>query len=86
MLWFLLLVVSSMGDEANLQPLPRATHLPTCDIFLAPSTIPGSACMDTKKKPNVISRAVLVATVQILYLELLGRIGDILNKALMQSL
>ena len=37
--WFLLLFASSMGDEENLQ----LTHLPTCDVFLAPSTIPGSA-------------------------------------------
>ncbi len=79
--WFLLLVASSMGDEENLQLLPCAQplvpHQPTCDVFLAPSTIPGSACMNIKKKLNIILRAVWVATVQILYLELLGRIGDI---------
>ena len=47
--WSLLVVVvSSMGNEENRHPLPRArslTQLPTCDVFLAPSTIPGSACV-----------------------------------------
>ena len=78
--WSLLLVASSMGDEENLQLLRRAsplTHQPTCDVFLAPSTIPGSACMNIQQKTNVSLRAAWVATVQILYLELLGRIGDI---------
>ena len=64
----LLLVASSMGDEENLQLLPRApplTHLPTCDVFLAPSTIPGSVCMNINKKTNVILCALWVTTVQI---------------------
>ena len=59
--WFLLLVVSSMGSGDNLKLLPHAPFLtdpPTCDVFLAPSTIPGSACMNIKKKTNVILRAV----------------------------
>ena len=59
--WFLLvgLVVASsidndeenlrvIGNEENLQKIalaPPRTDLPTCDVFLAPSTIPGSACM-----------------------------------------
>ena len=53
MRWFLLLVTSSIRGEENLQLLPRApplTHPPTCDVFLAPSTIPGSACMDIRKQ------------------------------------
>ena len=44
--WSLLIVASSMGKEENLRDLPRATasiHLPSCDTFLAPSTIFGSA-------------------------------------------
>ena len=47
--WFLLVVAASMADEENLQLLTRAplTRLPTCDVFLAPSTIPGSVCMRT---------------------------------------
>ena len=50
--WSLLLlaVASSMGNEENPWRLPRAparTHLLTCDVFLAPSTIPGSECMRT---------------------------------------
>ena len=50
--WSLLLVVaSSMGNEENLQFLTRAparTHVLSCDVFLAPSTIPGSECMRTE--------------------------------------
>ena len=95
--WFLLLVASSMGDEDDLQLRPRAaplTHPPTCDVFLAPSTIPGSACMNTQQKNCAILRAVWAAILQVLYLALLGRIGDIglqlctayLNIALIYSL
>ena len=45
-----LLVVASyccliLGNEENLPRAPARTHLPTCDVFLAPSTIPGSKCM-----------------------------------------
>ena len=62
----LLLVASTMGNKENLtlQLLARAlpvTHLPTCDVFLAPSSIPGSADINIQKKTNVISRAVWVA-------------------------
>ena len=50
--WSLLVVVSSMGNEENLRVLPGAqtqiNQLPDCDVFLAPSTIPGSAFMRTK--------------------------------------
>ena len=72
--WFLLLVASSMGDEENLQLLPRAPpldRLPTCDVFLAPSTIPGSACMNINSHNNNYYDlcAVWIAPVQILYLE-----------------
>ena len=80
MRWFPLLVALSMGDEENLQLLsrpPLLTHLPTCDLFLAPSTIPGSACVNIQQKNNVLLRAVWAATVQILCFELLGCFGDI---------
>ena len=44
--WFLLLVAWSIGKNLQLLPgAPLLTHLMTCDVFLAPSTIPGSACM-----------------------------------------
>ena len=46
----LLVVASSMGNEENPRLLARARtrmQLPDCDVFLAPSTIPGSACMRT---------------------------------------
>ena len=50
--WSLLVVASSMGNEQNLRLLPSArtqiTQLPDCDVFLAPSTIPGSASMRTQ--------------------------------------
>ena len=50
--WSLLVVASSMGNEENLRLLPSARtqiiQLPDCDVFLAPSTIPGSAFMRTK--------------------------------------
>ena len=39
--WFLLVVASSMTTE---EIYPRA-DLPPCDVFLAPSTIPKSACI-----------------------------------------
>ena len=48
-----LLLAASMGYEENLKLLPRApplAHLPTCDVFLAPSSIPGSVCMNIRKK------------------------------------
>ena len=57
--WHLLVVLvvaSSMGNEENLhlRLLPSArtqiTELPDCDVFLAPSTIPGSASMRTQTK------------------------------------
>ena len=53
MYWFLLIIASSMcnGDNLRLLPLaPPRTHLPPCDVFLAPSTIPGSACMENMNK------------------------------------
>ena len=43
--WSLLIVASSMANEEDpwfLTRTPARTHLPTCPIFLAPSTIPGS--------------------------------------------
>ena len=49
----LLLAASSMGNPEyrRLLPLaPPAHHLMSCDVFLAPSTIPGSACMITQNK------------------------------------
>ena len=51
MYWSLLIVASSMGNEDHLRllsPAPPRTHLPHCHVFLAPSTIPGSACMRTQ--------------------------------------
>ena len=80
MYWFLL-VASSMGDEKKPRVLsqpPPLTGLSNCDVFLAPSTIPGSACMDIKKQTqHHFTRCVsCYCTVQILYLEFLGRIGD----------
>ena len=77
--WFMLFVASSMADEENLQLLHRTPPLaqqPTCDVFLAPSTIPGGVCMHIKRKPYPFL-VLYVAAVQILHLELLGRIGDI---------
>ena len=47
--WFLLVVASSMGNEENSPPqarvVPLAPPIPSCDVFLAPSTIPRSAYM-----------------------------------------
>ena len=46
--WFLLVVASSMGSEENprlLAPARIRYHVLSCDVFLAPSTITGSACM-----------------------------------------
>ena len=47
-----LVVASSIGNKGNLRLLPSAraqiTQLPDCDVFLAPSTIPGSASMRTQ--------------------------------------
>ena len=48
--WFLVVVASTMGNEENLpvRLLPRVpthTQLLSSDVFLARSTIPGSACM-----------------------------------------
>ena len=66
MYWSLLVVASSIGNGENLRLLPSARtksmELPACDIFLAPSTIPGSEGMRTlkKKKKNEMSRAVCV--------------------------
>ena len=60
--WFPLVVASSMGDKDNLHILPDApllTHPPSCDVFLAPSTIPGSACIHEHKKAKPISFYVL---------------------------
>ena len=62
---------------------PPLTHLPTCDVFLAPSTIPGSACIDTKTKKKKQNQHYFTCCVCGLLLfkcsnlEVLGRIGDI---------
>ena len=49
--WSLLVVASSLGNEEYIPPLraPNQIKLPPCALFLAPSTIPGSACMRTYK-------------------------------------
>ena len=74
--WFLLLVVSSIRDEENPQLLSRApgapplSQQPTCDVFLAPSTIPGSVYMNIHKENQRHFTCCMIATV-------FGLIGDI---------